>query len=196
LWQAACKHGINSTLIPVSVEATKNAYLLEELDFWIWPFFQLFYNNILSLFFPKYCSYLKMILYAENRNYNLCLCLSCSSRWEVLSFPWVTEAVLHQNPEKNPVLAKTFSQEEGLPTQQLCCRQLDHSKDHLHGSVSQKKMYVPTHKVVSAICSFRAENKISENNIVQMREENALNYCMTSFLKRKYTYGAKLSPTS
>lgn len=136
-----------------------------------------------------------MILYAENGNYNLCLCLSCSGRWEVLPYPWVRGVVVHQNPEKNPVLAKIWSHEEGLPTQQVCCCQRTIQKERLQRSVSQK-MCLPTHKVVSAICSFWAEKKISEKKTVQMREENALNYCMISFLRRKYTHGEKLLPAS
>lgn len=57
-------------------------------------------------------------------------------------------------------------------------------------------MCLPTHKVVSVICSFWAASKISEKKTVQMREENAQHYCMTSFLRRKYTRGEKLPPAS
>lgn len=93
-------------------------------------------------FWAKYFSYSKMILYVENGSYDLCLWLSCNNKREVLPFSWVREVVMHQNSEKNPVLTKTWSHEVGLPTQQVCCHQPDHSK-RPSPRVSLKKYVFP-----------------------------------------------------
>lgn len=92
------------------------------------------------------------------------------------SFPWVREVVMHQNLEKNPVLTKTWSHEEGLSTQQVCCHQLDHSKWPSPRVSLKKYIFPPIKWFLLFVASGQKIRSVKKDCLNEGR--NALDYCI------------------
>lgn len=151
-----------TALIPASVEAKRirNCWRVLTAEFGL--FFN-YFIVVLSLLGPKII-HAQRCSYMQRMKHSLCGCRSCSSRREVLPFPWWDEVTVHQKLEENPILAKIWSHSEGLPTQWVCCCLLDHS-NRLSPRVSLIKKYLPTPEMVSGVCRFWADYKISKKKV-------------------------------
>lgn len=133
-----------------------------------------------------------MILYVKNGRYDLGLCLSCNSKWEILPFPWVREAVMHWNLEKNSVLTKTWSHEERLSTQQVCCHQPDHSKRPSPGVSLKKYVFTPIKWFLLFVASGQ---KIRSVKDCLNEQGKCSGFLQSSLSKDKIHSWEKLSPS-
>lgn len=108
------------------------------------------------------------------------------------SFPWVREVVRHQNLEKNPVLTKTWSHEEGLSTQQVCCHQLDHSKWPSPRVSLKKYIFPPIKWFLLFVASGQKIRSVKKDCLNEGRKCSGLLHPP----RTKYIHEKKLSPSS